>query len=48
MHASSHSSSPVQIKKARIEIITLIDIMFFMLASLMLVSFKMINNKAIG
>jgi biopolymer transport protein ExbD len=47
MHASSHSSSPVQIKKARIEIIPLIDIMFFLLASFMLVSLTMINMKAI-
>jgi biopolymer transport protein ExbD len=46
MHAS-HSSSPVQIKKARIEIIPLIDIMFFLLASFMLVSLTMINMKAI-
>ena len=38
MHGSSHSSSPVPIKKARIEIIPLIDIMFFLLASFMLVS----------
>ena len=47
MHAGSHSSSPVQIKKARIEIIPLIDIMFFLLASFMLVSLTMINMKAI-
>jgi biopolymer transport protein ExbD len=46
MHGS-HSSSPVQIKKARIEIIPLIDIMFFLLASFMLVSLTMINMKAI-
>src|ERR1700733_9967370 len=37
MHIS-HSNSPVQIKRARIEIIPLIDIMFFLLASFMLVS----------
>jgi biopolymer transport protein ExbD len=42
-----HSSSPVPIKKARIEIIPLIDIMFFLLASFMLVSLTMINMKGI-
>jgi biopolymer transport protein ExbD len=47
MHVSSHSSSPVPIKKARIEIIPLIDIMFFLLASFMLVSLTMINMKGI-
>ena len=47
MHSSSHSSSPVPIKKARIEIIPLIDIMFFLLASFMLVSLTMINMKGI-
>jgi biopolymer transport protein ExbD len=46
MHGS-HSSSPVLIKKARIEIIPLIDIMFFLLASFMLVSLTMMNMKAI-
>jgi biopolymer transport protein ExbD len=46
MHIS-HSSSPVQIKRARIEIIPLIDIMFFLLASFMLVSLTMINMKGI-
>ena len=46
MHGS-HSSSPVPIKKARIEIIPLIDIMFFLLASFMLVSLTMINMKGI-
>ena len=45
MHISSHSSSPVPIKKARIEIIPLIDIMFFLLAAFMLVSLTMINMK---
>jgi biopolymer transport protein ExbD len=44
MHGS-RSSSPVPIKKARIEIIPLIDIMFFLLASFMLVSLTMINMK---
>jgi biopolymer transport protein ExbD len=47
MHGSSHSNSPVPIKKARIEIIPLIDIMFFLLASFMLVSLTMINMKGI-
>jgi biopolymer transport protein ExbD len=47
MHTGSHSSSPVQIKRARIEIIPLIDIMFFLLASFMLVSLTMINVKAV-
>src|ERR1700722_7569649 len=46
MHGS-HNSSPVLIKKARIEIIPLIDIMFFLLASFMLVSLTMMNMKAI-
>jgi biopolymer transport protein ExbD len=45
MHISSHRSSPVPIKRARIEIIPLIDIMFFLLASFMLVSLTMINMK---
>jgi biopolymer transport protein ExbD len=47
MHISSHHSSPVQIKRARIEIIPLIDIMFFLLAAFMLVSLTMINMKGI-
>jgi biopolymer transport protein ExbD len=47
MHSSRHSSSPVPIKRARIEIIPLIDIMFFLLASFMLVSLTMINMKGI-
>jgi biopolymer transport protein ExbD len=46
MHIS-HSNSPVQIRRARIEIIPLIDIMFFLLASFMLVSLTMINMKGI-
>ena len=46
MHIS-HSNSPVPIKRARIEIIPLIDIMFFLLASFMLVSLTMINMKGI-
>ena len=40
-------SSPVPKKHARIEIIPLIDIMVFMLASFMLVSLTMINMKGI-
>ena len=46
MHIS-HSNSPVQIKRARIEIIPLIDIMFFLLASFMLVSLSMVNMKSV-
>jgi biopolymer transport protein ExbD len=42
-----HSSSPVPIKRPRIEIIPLIDIMFFLLAAFMLVSLTMINMKGI-
>ena len=47
MRISSHSSSPVPIKRARIEIIPLIDIMFFLLAAFMLVSLTMLNMKGI-
>jgi biopolymer transport protein ExbD len=47
MYGGSHSSSPVPIKRARIEIIPLIDIMFFLLAACMLVSLTMINMKGI-
>ena len=39
--------SPIQSKKARIEIIPLIDIMFFLLACFMLVSLTMINMKGV-
>jgi biopolymer transport protein ExbD len=46
MHIS-HSNSPVQIKRARIEIIPLIDIMFFLLAAFMLVSLSIVNLKSI-
>ena len=42
-----HLASPLAKKHARIEIIPLIDIMFFLLASFMLVSLTMINMKAI-
>jgi biopolymer transport protein ExbD len=47
MRISGHRSSPVPIKRARIEIIPLIDIMFFLLAAFMLVSLTMINMKGI-
>ena len=42
-----HSGSSTPGKKARIEIIPLIDIMFFLLASFMLVSLSMIRLQAI-
>ena len=42
-----HLSSSTPHKKARIEIIPLIDIMFFLLASFMLVSLSMIKLQAI-
>ena len=38
-----HSNSPTPHKKARIEIIPLIDIMFFLLASFMLVSLSLVK-----
>ena len=56
MHGSSEPSplvgrgrlgSPVPHKKARLEIIPLIHIMFFLLACFMLVSLSMINMKSI-
>jgi biopolymer transport protein ExbD len=40
-------SSPVPHKKARIEIIPLIDIMFFLLASFMMVSLSQVHLKGI-
>ena len=40
-------ASPLPKKKARLEIIPLIDIMFFLLAAFMLVSLTMINMKGI-
>jgi biopolymer transport protein ExbD len=40
-------SSPVPKKKARIEIIPLIDIMFFLLASFMMVSLSQVHIKGI-
>ena len=40
-------SSPIRHKKARIEIIPLIDVMFFLLASFMMVSLSQIHIKGI-
>jgi len=40
--------SPVAHRKARIEIIPLIDIIFFLLATFVMVSFSMIKNKGIS
>ena len=40
-------SSPIPHKKARIEIIPLIDIMFFLLASFMIVSLSQVHMKGI-
>ena len=40
-------SSPIPHKKARIEIIPLIDIMFFLLASFMMVSLSQTHMKGI-
>ena len=42
-----HLSSPVPHKRARIEIIPLIDIMFFLLASFMMVSLSQTHMKGI-
>jgi biopolymer transport protein ExbD len=42
-----HVSSPIPHKKARIEIIPLIDIMFFLLASFMMVSLSQVHMKGI-
>ena len=42
-----HVSSPIPHKKARIEIIPLIDIMFFLLASFMMVSLSQTHMKGI-
>ena len=41
------SSNTVKRRKARIEIIPLIDIMFFLLATFVLVSFSMTENKGL-
>src|SRR3954470_7776022 len=42
-----HVTSPIPKKKARIEIIPLIDIMFFLLASFMMVSLSQTHMKGI-
>src|SRR6266536_819970 len=42
-----HVTSPIPHKKARIEIIPLIDIMFFLLASFMMVSLSQVHMKGI-
>ena len=42
-----HLSSPISHHKARIEIIPLIDIMFFLLASFMMVSLSQVHVKGI-
>ena len=42
-----HLASPIRHKKARIEIIPLIDIMFFLLASFMMVSLSQVHMKGI-
>jgi biopolymer transport protein ExbD len=42
-----HVSSPIPHRKARIEIIPLIDIMFFLLASFMMVSLSQVHVKGI-
>ena len=42
-----HISSPLPKKRARIEIIPLIDIMFFLLASFMMVSLSQTHMKGI-
>ena len=47
MRGRTRLGSPVPHKKARLEIIPLIDIMFFLLACFMLVSLSMINMKSI-
>lgn len=40
-------SNPVPLRKARIELIPLIDVMFFLLASFIFVSLSMVQQKAI-
>ena len=42
-----HVASPIPKKRARIEIIPLIDIMFFLLASFMMVSLSQVHMKGI-
>ena len=44
---SMRVASPIPHKKARIEIIPLIDIMFFLLASFMMVSLSQVHMKGI-
>src|SRR5829696_4001389 len=44
----THIPSPRGGRKARIEIIPLIDIMFFLLATFVMVSLSMIKNQAIA
>src|SRR5207247_7394998 len=44
---SMHVASPIPHKKARIEIIPLIDIMFFLLASFMMVSLSQVHMKGV-
>lgn len=40
-------SNPIPVKKARIELIPLIDVMFFLLASFIFVSLSMVQQKGI-
>ncbi len=40
--------SPRSSRRARIEIIPLIDIIFFLLATFVMVSLSMVKNRAIG
>src|SRR5438128_6030296 len=42
-----HVTSPIPHKRARIEIIPLIDVMFFLLASFMMVSLSQVHVKGI-
>ena len=42
-----HVTSPIPHKKARVEIIPLIDVMFFLLASFMMVSLSQVHMKGI-
>ncbi|MDD2708365.1 MAG: biopolymer transporter ExbD [Verrucomicrobiae bacterium] len=43
-----HIPSPIARRKARIEIIPLIDIMFFLLATFLMVSLSMVQNSGIS
>ena len=47
MHAISHSASGAGVKRARIEIIPLIDIIFFLLATFIMVSLSMTKNQGV-